>query len=308
MGHDLEQLAITSAASQVRYVDRSVTLSELRLHYVDYGGTGEPLVALHGFVQNAHAFDAIAPLLVPHVRLLALDLRGRGGSDWSWPEQYRWSYYLRDVRDFVAALGLSRFALIGTSMGGTLAMLYSMAHPRVVTGLVLNDTSLNSNRAGVIRAGRRIARAPSTFRTISQAMDWFLEERDGLDRLNEEQRLAWVTHFLIPVRGGGFRFNCDPAIIRRAGLAPPNLGPRVPWSHRWSVWQQLERLRMPVLLLRGEKSDVVPRDSAELMVGALPAAVWREVPGVGHAPTLYEPESQVALAEFFDIPAEVSCA
>ena len=286
-------------AGVVTYVDRYVTLGDLRLHYVDYGGTGEPLVALHGFVQNAHAFDAIAQLLVPHMRLLALDLRGRGGSDWSSPERYKWSYYLRDLRGFFAAVGLSRFALIGTSMGGTLAMLYGMAHPRVVTRLVLNDASLNENRAGVIRATKRSARAPSTFQTISQAMAWFLEERDGLDRLDEEQRLAWVSHFLIPTRGGGFRINCDPAIIRSAGLIPPTLGPRVPWSHRWSVWQQVKRLQMPVLILRGEKSDVVLRSSVELMVEELPAARWCEVPGAGHAPTLYEPESQAALAAFF---------
>src|SRR6516165_7521217 len=84
----------TSAAPARRGRRESyVTLPGMRLHYVDYGGHGEPLVALHGFVQNARAFDAIAPLLVPHVRLLALDVRGRGDSDWGPPDGYRWSHY-----------------------------------------------------------------------------------------------------------------------------------------------------------------------------------------------------------------------
>jgi pimeloyl-ACP methyl ester carboxylesterase len=288
----------------VGYEDGYVTVGEMTLHYVDYGGTGEPVVALHGLVQNAHAFDGIAPILVPHRRLLALDMRGRGGSDWGPPESYRWSYYLRDLRGFLAALNLSRIALIGTSMGGTLAMLYAMAHPGQVTRLVMNDTSLNANRAGVVRASLRIGRAPATFLSLSHATAWFLRERDGLDRLEEDKRQAWVSHFLIPAETGGLRFNCDPVIIRRASLIPPDIGPRRPWSHRWTVWQQVKRLNMPVLILRGARSDVVPRVSAKRMAAALPAARWAEVPGAGHAPTLYEKEAHTVLRDFFALPAD----
>lgn len=288
-------------AAKGSYQDGYVSLPGLRLHYVDYGGEGEPVVALHGLIQNAHAFDGIAPVLVPHVHLFALDLRGRGGSDWGPPDRYRWSYYLGDLRGFFDALGLSRFALLGTSMGGTLAMLYAMAHPLEVTRLVMNDTSLDVNRAGVVRAAQRIGRAPAEFANISHAVAWFLEERDGLDRLDDETRLDWVSHFLTPGTAGGLRFNCDPVIIRRAALIPPHLGPRVPWSHRWTVWEQVKRLKMPILTLRGAKSDVVPRQSARRMAEVLPAASWAEVPGAGHAPTLYEPEAQAALREFFGI-------
>ena len=223
---------------RLSHQDGYVTLASQRLHFVDYGGEGEPVVALHGLIQNAHAFDGIGLALVPSVRLLALDLRGRGASDWGPPDCYRWSYYLSDLRGFFDALGLSRFALLGTSMGGTLAMLYAMAHPLEVTRLVMNDTSLSTNRAGVVRAAQRIGRAPAEFANISEAVAWFLEERDGLDRLDEETRLAWVSHFLTLGTAGGLRFNCDPVIIRRAALIPPDLGPRVPWSHRWTVWEQ----------------------------------------------------------------------
>jgi pimeloyl-ACP methyl ester carboxylesterase len=283
----------------VTYRDGYVSLSDIRLHYVDYGGTGEPVVALHGLVQNAHAFDAVASVLVPQSHLLALDIRGRGESDWGRPDTYRWSYYLRDLQGFVDALGIERFALIGTSMGGTLAMLHAMARPHQVSGLVMNDSSLNANRAGIVRASQRIGRAPSSFASVTKAVAWFLAERDGLHSLDEGSRLAWVSHFLTPAMDGGLRFNCDPVIIRRAGLVPPDIGPRVPWSHRSTVWDRLQRLRMPVLLLRGAMSDVVPRYAVKHMVEALPAGMWREVPGVGHAPTLYEPESQAALREFF---------
>jgi pimeloyl-ACP methyl ester carboxylesterase len=163
----------------------------------------------------------------------------------------------------------------------------------------MNDISLNANRAGVVRASMRIVKAPTRFNDLSHALDWFMEERDGLDRLDEPGRRAWVAHFLTPAAEGGLRFNCDPVIIRRAALVPPTLGPRVPWSHHEAVWQQVKRLTMPVLVLRGEHSDVVPRESVQRMVQWLPNASWVEVPGAGHAPTLYEPESRAALRAFF---------
>ena len=97
--------------------DGYVQLPALRLHYIDYGESGETIIALHGLIQNARAFDAIVPALVPHVRLIALDLRGRGGSDWRPSDSYRWTYYLNDLRGFFQALQIPRFALLGSSVG-----------------------------------------------------------------------------------------------------------------------------------------------------------------------------------------------
>jgi pimeloyl-ACP methyl ester carboxylesterase len=290
---------VARADRGVRYRDGYVTLADMRLHYVDYGGSGEPVVALPGLFQNAHAFDAISHVIPPGRRLVALDMRGRGGSDWAPPDTYSWSWYLRDLQRALTTLNLTPCALIGTSIGGALAMLHAMARPTQVTALVMNDSSLDANAAGVARATKRIGYAPATFASLAEASAWFASHRDGLDRLDDSSRLAWVSHFLTPAPGGGLRFNCDPALIRRARLESPDSGPRVAWAHRWAAWERLERLRMPVLLLRGEMSDVVPRATAQRMVGALPDARWWEVPGVGHAPTLYEPEALEALRVFF---------
>jgi pimeloyl-ACP methyl ester carboxylesterase len=153
--------------------DGYVQLPSVRLHYIDYGGSGETIIALHGLIQNARAFDAIVPALVPRVRLIALDLRGRGGSGCGPFESYRWSYYLSDLCGFFREIRISRFALLGSSMGGTLAMLYAMAHPNQVTRLVMNDTSLNTNREGVVRASLRVADAPTEFADFDSAVDWF---------------------------------------------------------------------------------------------------------------------------------------
>ena len=76
---------VGESISPMTHRDGYVALADVRLHYVDYGGTGDPVLALHGLVQNAHAFDAIAPVLVPRRRLIAHDMRGRGRSSWGAP-------------------------------------------------------------------------------------------------------------------------------------------------------------------------------------------------------------------------------
>lgn len=291
----------TQQRNSVSFREGYVKLTGRQLHYVDYGGIGELVVALHGYVQNAHAFDGIAQALVPHVRLLALDIRGRGGSDRAPPQHYRMLHYLRDLNDFLEKLRLTRFALIGTSMGGTLAALYAMAHPFKVTRLVLNDIAMESNLAATARAADRYARAPAKFTTLQDAVAWFLAMRDNIESLDEEARLAWVSHFLTPLENGdGFRFNCDPMLFQLARRVGGDPEPKRKARQRM-VWQQSGRLKMPVLVLRGANSDVVSRESARRMIELLPDASCVEVPKVGHSPTLYEPAAQFALRQFFGV-------
>jgi len=285
---------------KIEYRDGYVALLGRRLHYLDYGGAGEIVVALHGYVQNAHAFDGVAAALVPHRHLLALDIRGRGRSDWGPPECYRMNYYLQDLRDFFSVLGLSRFALIGTSMGGTLALLYAIAHPLEVTRLVLNDVTANTNRAAVVRTSLKFGFAPLEFASILDAIVWFRAERENLGSLDEEAQLAWVRHFLAPTESGSFRFDCDPALLELARKIQPGIGPRGR-AYRRMAMEQARRLQMPVLILRGAYSDVVPRENLRVMAGLLPAGSWTEVPGVGHSPTLYEPAARNALCQFFGV-------
>jgi esterase len=290
----------TQLRGGVRYRDGFVELPAGPMHYVDYGGEGEVVVALHGYVQNAHAFDGLAQALVPHVRLLAMDMRGRGDSFWGPRNTYRMNYYLQDMRQFFETLNLLKFALIGTSMGGTLALLYAMAHPFEVTRLVLNDIVFDNNRAGVVRTSQRYGRAPAKFATMRDALAWFQDERDNLGALGEEQRSAWVSHFLIPIATGGFRFKCDPELLNLAQAIRPDLGP-AQQSYRRMVGEQAGRLRMPVLILRGGKSDVVLPAGARQMANMVPCGRWSEVPNVGHCPTLYEPVAQRLLRDFFEV-------
>ncbi len=291
---------IAGQIGKITYQDGTVELpTGRRLHYLDYGGDGEVVVALPGYIQNAHAFDEIATALVPHVRLLALDMRGRGGSDWGPMHEYRANYYLQDLQDFLDVLGLNEIALIGTCLGGLVAFSYAMAHLPDVKRIVFNDFSLNGDPGEARYAAQRYARAPAKFATLSDAIEWFLEEH-VLDALDDDALQAWVGHFLTSLPNGGFRLNCDPNLLQAARHAPlhSRQGRSPPIFMEYA-----KRLNMPVLILRGEESDVVSQDDARLMAKAMPAGRWMDVPGAGHSPTLYEPEAQAALREFFGIPA-----
>jgi len=345
-------VSTASGAIATGYRDGYIHVRGQRLHYVDYGGDGEALVGLHGLIQNAHAFDAIAPILVPHVHLFSFDLRGRGDSDWGPPERYTWKYYMADLVGLLAELGLSRFALIGSSLGGLLALMYGIAHPDRVTRLVLNDIALDMNFAGLLRATGRYAYVPlakvaldhmsptaatpaaplpapqasdeqihaaverlsdeevdallsqmlneeiDEFANLAEAIAWFVARRDGIECLDDEARAAWVSHYLTPTPSGGLRFNCDPA-VRDPNVMASMVGAGLPWSPGRRGWEQIKRLTMPVLILRGALSDVLLPESAERLAQWLPDARWLEVPGAGHSPTLYEPEARAALRDFF---------
>jgi len=285
------------------YIDCYFNARGLRLHYLDYGGNGQTVVALHGLLQNAHAFNAIAPVLVPHVHLLAFNLPGRGDSDWAPADRYCLPQYMLDLRSFLAELRATQYALIGTSLGGWMARTYAMAHPERVSRLVLNDCASDADLLAIYRTVKRMAEAPAEFATISEAINWFLAER-CLDHLNHEALVAWVGHYLTPTRRGRLRFACDPLVLRlamsRAGLMASRAG-SLQRPHAGVPREQIRRLTMPILILRGARSEVVPRWAVTRFVRILPTAESVEVPGAGHSPTLYEPAAQEALRAFFGV-------
>jgi pimeloyl-ACP methyl ester carboxylesterase len=290
--------------STVRYTDRYICVRGLQLHYVDYGGNGDTVLALHGLLQNAHAFDGIAPLLVPQLHLIALDLPGRGGSEWASQDRYRLMEYLLDLSSFLNALGLRQFAFIGTSLGGWMARMYAISHPEQVTRLVLNDCAVGANLAAASEILVRMMDAATEFTDMDEAVEWFVTQREGLECLDDAALGAWVSHYLIPSETGGLCFHCDPQVLRLAHTKAKLLASQPvsgPYRYDAAAWEQLRRLSMPVLILRGARSKVVPRSAVARLIRVLPRAQWVEVPGAGHSPTLYEPVAQEALRAFFGV-------
>lgn len=269
--------------------DRFVTVNGLRLHYLDYGGEGRPvLLFLHGLSGHAHTFDMVAPHFVDRYHTLSIDVRGRGESAWSSEGDYRMSAYTSDLGGLQDALGVERISLVGTSMGGAITMTYAGTRPERVERAVLNDIGPEIDPRGLQRIIGYVGGAPESFATMDEATAWFRENYpEMLHRLSDEQLRRWAGYSLRE-QNGRLAWRMDPAIRRM----------QAPDAAQVEPWQALRGIRCPLLVLRGKNSDILSEATAKKMVESVPDGRLVEVPGVGHAPTLTEPEAVEALDEF----------
>jgi esterase len=169
-----------------RGIHRFATVRGLRAHWLDYGGDGELVVGLHGLVQTARIFDPLAPVLVPKFRLVALDVRGRGQSEWDPQARYRMDHYFQDLKAFLSELQTERVSLIGNSMGGWISMMFASAYPERVTRLVLIDCAIGADPNGLLRVAAQYDAAPPVFENFNHALDWFVADRPWLLHLRKQ--------------------------------------------------------------------------------------------------------------------------
>ena len=267
------------------FEDRFVTAADgVRLHARDYPGDASrpALVCLPGLTRNARDYEQLAARLAGDWRVVAIDFRGRGGSgrseDWA---SYTPAAYVDDVRAVLASLGIDRVVGVGTSLGGIVAMMLARAEPGRLAGAVLNDIGPTIEAAGLERIRGYVGRQSShptwlhAARALAEANadvypDWALT-----DWLAMAKRLYRLT------AKGKIKLDYDLRIAepfrQPGGEAPADL------------WPALSALSgTPVLIVRGERSDVLSAATAARMLTALPDATLVEVPRVGHAPTLDE--------------------
>jgi pimeloyl-ACP methyl ester carboxylesterase len=264
----------------------------LRLRYLEWGGaTAAPVVCVHGYTSSAEAFNAVARRFQDRVRLIVPDVRGHGESAWSPDGAYEYADQAGDLAALVDALGLDRFTLIGTSMGGIIAMTYAATHAHRLVGLVLNDIGPDVE-AGSQRITATVGSRPDRFATLDDAIAW---RRDAspvtASRPPDDQR-ELALGVLRREADGSWGWKMDPAYVaRRVKQGPPR---------RPDLWPVLAKVECPTLVIWGTASDVLSEAQARRMVDALPHGELVAVPGVAHAPTLVEPVVVDALGRLFD--------
>ncbi len=271
--------------------DKFQTAGGLRLHYLDFGGEGKPvLVCLHGMTGNAHNFDALAPHLARRYHVLALDVRGRGDSAWGPALDYSPQVYVSDLKEFLDALGVARVSLVGTSMGGIISMMFAGGYPESVARLVLNDIGPDIEPAGLLRIMAYIAEAPERFKDLAEVGAYYRATYPPAAQLSDAALAEWARWSVKPAEGGGLTWKMDPAIRR-----PPRGGSA---ARPIDLWLHYNRVMAPILVVRGADSDILSRDTAARMLKVQRGVQLAEVPGVGHAPALVEPAALEALADF----------
>ena len=251
-----------------------------KLAYQDQGH-GLPLLALAGLTRDRRDFDYLARHLPGDVRLIRLDSRGRGGSDWTGPETYTVAQEARDALALLDHLGIDRAAVIGSSRGGLLGMVIAASQKHRLLGLCLNDVGPVLERDGLRRIGAYVGVAP-TVATLGDVADRIQDAMPGFDHVPE---LRWqeetVRHYVQLEGAVGLTY--DPAL--RIGFDAALAGPLTP---AWPLFDACAGL--PLALIRGANSDVLSRDTADEMRRRRPDMCSCEVPGRGHIPFLDETE------------------
>lgn len=263
----------------------------LRLHYRDYAeGTAEkgegrpPIICLPGLTRNARDFEGVAERLSPEWRVIAVDLRGRGESAHAKePMSYTPLTYLEDLEALIAELGLKRFILFGTSLGGLLTMLIAQSGPERVAGALINDIGPVLDPRGLERIKSYVGRSQS-WPTWLHAARYFNEAlREAHPKLSLEQWLIFAKRVCKLSSGGRIVFDYDMRIAEpiRAPAGEIDFDP-------WPAFRNLSDV--PLLVVRGALSDLLTAETLDEMQAQMPLMESVTVPNVGHAPTLDEPE------------------
>ena len=222
-------------------------------------------------------------------------MRGHGESAWSPSGAYTYRDQAGDLAAFADRLGLDKFILLGTSMGGIIAMTYAMEHGQRLRALVLNDIGPDVEQ-GSQRITHMVGSRPDVFATLDDAMAYRREAspivaaRDVAD----QRELAFGVLRQLP--DGKWGWKMDPAYIRQRVERGAPVRP--------DLWPALAKLACPTLVVWGNTSDVLSEAQARRMVQTLPQGELLTIAGVGHAPSLVERDSLVGLERFLaGVPA-----
>ncbi|MGN6374572.1 MAG: alpha/beta fold hydrolase [Sphingomonas sp.] len=258
----------------------------LKLHYRDYAGRDDrpPILCVPGLTRNARDFEDLADRLAGDWRVLAVDLRGRGDSDYAKdPASYAPATYVADLLALLDTLALSNVVAFGTSLGGLLTMMIAAGARERLAGALLNDIGPVIEAAGLARIRGYVGKAGSyptwmhAARAVQEA-NADVYPTYGIDEwLGMAKRLYYVN-------GAGrvvldYDLKIAEPFREPGGESPPDL---------WPALAALEGL--PVLIVRGGRSDLMSAATAERMAQTVSGAELVTVPDVGHTPTLTEPE------------------
>jgi pimeloyl-ACP methyl ester carboxylesterase len=264
----------------------------LKLHYRDYeGGAGRPpILCIPGLTRNARDFDGVAERLAGDWRVICIELRGRGESAYARDSTtYMPRTYMADVEALIDALKLDRFILFGTSLGGLITMLLATRYSPRIAGAMINDIGPVIDARGLARIRSYVGRSHS-WPTWLHAARFFAEaQRDIYPGWKLDQWLIFAKRLCKLTPGGRIAFDYDMRIAEPFKAPGGDTG--------FDLWPAFNALAgIPSLVVHGGISDLLTLETVAAMKAANPMLESVTVPGVGHAPTLDEPEAVEAIA------------
>ena len=264
-----------------------------RMAYLEWGGrdAAQTLVCVHGLSRCARDFDFLAAEMAGHGwRVVCPDIPGRGESDWlKNPMEYVVPVYVSDMVALIARLDVETVHWVGTSLGGLVGMGFAALPESPVKKLVLNDVGPLLTAASADRIGAYLGKWPPL--PDIEAAEKYVRAVSAPFGPHSDAEWRFLTEHVVRRNPDGtLRMHYDPAIA-----VPFNA--QVPHTDI-ALWPFYDAIRCATLVLRGELSDLLRRDTAAQMAARGPRAKVVEIPGVGHAPTLIHAD-QIAIVRDF---------
>jgi pimeloyl-ACP methyl ester carboxylesterase len=281
-----QQAATVTTEPTHRYVE----VEGLKLHYLDWGGDPDKhtFVLLHGGAAHVHWWDGVAPFLTPYGRVIALDFRGHGRSQWAPQGNYGPPAYLKDVHGLIESLG-TRVILVGHSMGGAVAQWVAVTYPEQLEALIIVDAPHGPPPLLRRLMWRWRRKSHGGVRPVLRSAGDIIKKfrlqppQTNLSRLDVE-RLALLGAEQLPTGAWAFRFDPDTRAWRK---------------HTRMTRPKIKNITMPTLLLRGDQSALVSSAHVQRMHQKIRGSVFKEIPRAFHHVPLDNPGDTAAAIIYF---------
>ena len=253
--------------------DKFVTANGMRFHYLEWGSAANPpMLLLHGFAQTCHSWDFVALGFSDDYRVIVLDQRGHGDSDWAADGDYSPETQQNDISAVVSEIGLEDFTLMGLSMGGRNSFTYAANNPDRVRALVIVDAGPQNMQQGTQNI-RNFVQQDDELDSVDAFVERVLKYNP---RRAPEQIRGSIMHNLKQLPNGKWTWKYDKRLRspgRRMGSDPET---------EKRLWGYLEALQCPTLLVRGGASDIIAMDTADKMHAVIPNSQLATIEGAGH--------------------------
>lgn len=267
----------------------------LRLHYRDYAGAPDrpPLLMLHGLTRNGRDFTHLAEHYAGDWRVIVPDFRGRGLSEYD-PNAARYMppTYAMDVLQLLDELAVAEAVFLGTSLGGLVTMIIATVAPQRIAGVLLNDVGPQLDMTGIERIKDYVGH-PVIYPDWDEAVAELRRRQGSVHPTYGDEQWRHFARRVCRETERGVEFDYDMRIAEPFQVANAGDPPDA-----WPYYRALAG--RPVLVLRGEHSDLLPELALERMASEIPDVEVVTVPNVGHAPDLAEPESLAAIDRLLD--------
>jgi pimeloyl-ACP methyl ester carboxylesterase len=257
--------------------DASLSVGKLRLHYLDWGDNDHPpMLLLHGGLAHAHWWDFLAPLMIDRYRVLALDLRGHGDSEWDSEAEYGVEAHASDISSFVREMRLDGVTLVGHSFGGQVAIKAAAEMNGALDALVVIDSRTS--------IGERAARFMDSLRKLPQPT--YRSFEDAVQRF----RLLPIDH------------QTSPEILHHIACKAVRQQEDGTWTLKFDrramvntkpsdLTEELQSLRCPIFVVRGAESTLIPTSVLDDFITAAPHAECDAIAGAHHHVMLDQPRA-----------------